>query len=106
MKNEVNKVYASGDQYVSLATVQPPLYQVMMHNDDFTPMEFVAGILERFFFLEREKAIEVMMEVQTLGKAVCGVFSKDIADSKVSDVMEYSRMHEHPLLCSVENTAS
>ena len=102
MKSEVNKEYASNNE-VSIKTEQPPLYLVIMHNDDFTPMEFVVSILERFFFMERQKAVEMMMEVHTLGKAVCGIFSKDVAESKVSDVTEYSRMHEHPLMCSLES---
>jgi ATP-dependent Clp protease adaptor protein ClpS len=81
---------------------QPSMYQVVMHNDDFTPMEFVVAILESFFNMDRAKATQVMYEVHMTGKAVCGVFSKDIAETKSDQVMEYARRHEHPLLCSVE----
>lgn len=102
MKKEVNNEYAN-NQEIAFDNGSPGFYRVVMHNDDFTPMEFAVSILERFFFMDRVSAIEVMMEVHTIGRAVCGVFSKDLADSKVADVMEYSRMHEHPLLCSVES---
>jgi ATP-dependent Clp protease adaptor protein ClpS len=81
---------------------QPALYQVTMHNDDFTPMEFVVAVLESFFSMDRTKATSVMYEVHLAGKAVCGVFSKDVAATKVEQVVEYARRHEHPLLCSIE----
>jgi len=81
---------------------QPALYQVLMHNDDFTPMEFVVVVLELFFGMERTVATRVMYEVHSTGKAVCGAFSKDVAETKVNQVMDYARMHEHPLLCSIE----
>ena len=81
---------------------EPSLYQVMLHNDDFTPMEFVVAVLEMFFNMDRVKATTIMYEVHTLGKAKCGVFSKDVAETKVDQVMEYARTHEHPLLCSIE----
>ncbi len=81
---------------------EPALYQVVMHNDDFTPMEFVVAVLEAFFNMDRVKATRVMYEVHTTGKAICGVFSKDVADTKVDQVMEYARRNEHPLLCNVE----
>ncbi len=81
---------------------QPAMYQVVMHNDDFTPMEFVVVVLELFFGLERTAATRVMYEVHTTGKAVCGAFSKDVAETKVDQVMDYARMHDHPLLCSLE----
>jgi ATP-dependent Clp protease adaptor protein ClpS len=81
---------------------QPALYQVIMHNDDFTPMEFVIAVLEAFFNMDRTNATRVMYEVHMSGKAVCGVFSKDVAETKVSQVIEYARTHEHPLLCSLE----
>jgi len=81
---------------------QPSLYQVMLHNDDFTPMEFVVTVLENFFSMDRVKATQVMYEVHTAGKAVCGVFSRDVAETKMDQVIDYARMHEHPLLCSIE----
>jgi ATP-dependent Clp protease adaptor protein ClpS len=84
------------------AIKEPPLYRVVMHNDDFTPMEFVVEILELFFGMEREQAITIMFEIHTLGKAICGIYSKDVAETKIIQVTEYARNHDHPLLCSVE----
>lgn len=81
---------------------QPTLYQVVMHNDDFTPMEFVVAVLEVFFNMDRVKATQVMYDIHMTGKAVCGLFSKDVAETKVDQVMEYARRHEHPLRCNVE----
>lgn len=83
-------------------TKEPSMYQVIMHNDDFTPMEFVVAVLELYFGMERTKATQVMYEVHVSGKAICGIYSKDVAETKVEQVIEYARMHEHPLLCSVE----
>lgn len=81
---------------------KPPLYKVVLLNDDFTPMEFVVMILENIFSLGREKATQVMLQVHTEGKGVCGVFSRDIAETKVAQVNSLSRQHEHPLLCELE----
>lgn len=81
---------------------EPRLYQIIMHNDDFTPMEFVVAVLETFFNMDRVKATRVMYEVHMAGKAVCGMFSKDVAETKVDQVIEFARRHEHPLLCSLE----
>ena len=83
---------------------QPIMHQVVMHNDDFTPMEFVVVVLELFFNMDRATATGVMYEVHTSGKAICGMFSKDVAETKVDQVMDYARMHEHPLLCNIEVT--
>ena len=83
---------------------QPLMHQIVMHNDDFTPMEFVVVVLEVFFNMERAAATRIMYEVHTSGKAVCGFFSKDVAETKVDQVMDYARMHDHPLLCSIEVT--
>lgn len=81
---------------------EPSMYNVVMHNDDFTPMEFVVAVLEVFFNMERSNAARVMYEVHISGKAICGIFTKDVAETKVSQVTEYARGHEHPLFCSVE----
>lgn len=81
---------------------KPPLYKVVMLNDDYTPMEFVVEILERFFYMNREKATHVMLTVHTKGKAVCGVFSRDVAETKAAQVNQYARQNEHPLLCEIE----
>lgn len=80
----------------------PKKYKVVLMNDDFTPMEFVVQVLQSFFRLDREAAVQVMMSVHTKGKGICGVFSKDIAETKVAQVNEYSRQNQHPLMCSME----
>jgi len=81
---------------------RPPLYKVVLLNDDFTPMDFVVHILERFFGYSREKSTQIMLTVHTQGKGVCGVFSRDVAETKVAQVSEYSREHQHPLKCVME----
>ncbi len=81
---------------------RPPMYKVVLLNDDYTPMEFVVEILERFFSMDREKATRVMLAVHTQGKGVCGVYSRDIAETKAAQVNQYSRQNEHPLLCEIE----
>lgn len=81
---------------------QPPLYRVILLNDDYTPMEFVVHILENFFYMSREKATQVMLAVHTQGKGVCGVYTRDIAETKAAMVNQYSRDNEHPLVCEVE----
>ncbi|MEX0900147.1 MAG: ATP-dependent Clp protease adapter ClpS [Gammaproteobacteria bacterium] len=84
------------------ATKRPPLYKVVLLNDDYTPMEFVVEVLERFFRMDRGKATQVMLHVHTRGKGVCGLFTYDIAETKVALVNQYSRDHQHPLLCTME----
>ena len=81
---------------------KPPLYKVVLINDDFTPMDFVIEVLTQFFSMPEEKATQVMLHVHTRGIGVCGVFSKDVAETKVQIVNDYSREHQHPLLCSME----
>ena len=81
---------------------RPPLYKVVLLNDDFTPMEFVVHVLEVFFGMGREKATEVMLHVHTRGKGVCGVFTYEIAETKVAQVNDYARSNHHPLLCTME----
>lgn len=81
---------------------RPPLYSVMLLNDDYTPMDFVVDVLTRFFSLNLEKATQVMLHVHTRGRGVCGVFTREIAESKVAQVNEYARMNQHPLLCTME----
>jgi ATP-dependent Clp protease adaptor protein ClpS len=84
------------------ALKRPPLYKVVLLNDDYTPMEFVVEVLERFFRMDRSKATQVMLHVHTRGKGVCGLFTFDIAETKVALVNQYSRDHQHPLLCTME----
>ncbi len=80
----------------------PRKYKVILLNDDYTPMEFVVQILASFFGLDQEKATQVMLMVHTKGKGVCGEFSYQIAETKVELVNDYSRQHQHPLLCTME----
>ena len=81
---------------------QPPLFKVVLLNDDYTPMEFVVEVLESFFAMGRERATQIMLHVHTRGKGVCGVYSRDVAETKVHQVNQYSREHQHPLLCTME----
>jgi ATP-dependent Clp protease adaptor protein ClpS len=96
-----------GERGLALAEAEPavkvpPLYRVLLINDDYTPMEFVVEILERFFGMDRPNATRVMLEVHMRGKGICGVFTFEIAETKVSQVTSYSREHQHPLLCTLE----
>jgi ATP-dependent Clp protease adaptor protein ClpS len=81
---------------------RPPMYQVILLNDDFTPMEFVVHVLEKFFRMDREKATRIMFRVHTQGRGLCGTFVREIAETKVAQVNEYSRSNNHPLLCTME----
>jgi ATP-dependent Clp protease adaptor protein ClpS len=80
----------------------PPMYRVVLINDDYTPMDFVIEILQTFFRMSHDRATQVMLHVHTRGKGVCGVFTFEIAETKVVQVNEYSRQSEHPLKCSME----
>jgi ATP-dependent Clp protease adaptor protein ClpS len=81
---------------------RPPLYKVILNNDDYTPMDFVVEVLIKFFTMDLEKANHVMFKVHKEGRAVVGTFSAEIAETKVAQVNQYSRAHEHPLLCTME----
>lgn len=81
---------------------RPPLYKVILLNDDFTPMDFVIEILMDFFAMSEQKATQVMLQIHTQGVGVCGTYTKDVAETKVYIVNDYSRAHQHPLMCSME----
>ncbi len=81
---------------------KPPLFKVVLLNDDYTPMEFVVEVLETFFSMNREQATQVMLTVHTRGKGVCGIYTRDIAETKSAQVNQYAREHQHPLLCEIE----
>ncbi|MEI4471034.1 ATP-dependent Clp protease adapter ClpS [Frigidibacter sp. MR17.24] len=83
-------------------TQRPPLYKVLLLNDDYTPMEFVVHVLERFFGLTHAQAFEIMLTVHKKGLAVVGVFSFEVAETKVAQVMDFARRHQHPLQCTME----
>ena len=83
-------------------TKKPSMYKVLMLNDDYTPMEFVVHVLERFFNKNREEATRIMLHVHQRGVGVCGVFTYEIAETKVNQVMDFARRHQHPLQCTLE----
>ncbi|NNC22880.1 ATP-dependent Clp protease adapter ClpS [Salinisphaera sp. USBA-960] len=101
----VNPETGEGDTALapSDAEVQPPpQYHVIMHNDDYTPMDFVVEVLTTYFNLDRDRATQVMLTVHTHGKAIAGTFSAQIAETKVAMVNDHARAHQHPLLCTME----
>lgn len=83
---------------------KPPMYEVVLLNDDFTPMEFVIHVLETIFGHNRENATRIMLNVHKGGKGVCGIYTKDIAEAKVMQVNRYARANKHPLLCDMEES--
>ncbi len=83
-------------------TKKPTPYKVLMLNDDYTPMEFVVHVLQNFFRLSMEDATRVMLHVHQKGVGVCGIFSYEVAETKVTQVMDYARQHQHPLQCTLE----
>jgi len=87
------------------AKAKPPrMYKVILYNDDFTTMDFVIEVLERFFAMNRERALQIMLEVHNKGSATCGVYSRDVAESKVTQVTELAKQHGHPLRCGMEES--
>lgn len=83
---------------------QPPLYRVVLINDDYTPMEFVVEVLQTVFGMERSQATRVMLEVHTKGKGICGIYSYEIAETKVAQVTNIAQQQQHPLLCTMEES--
>lgn len=87
----------------ALPAVQvPKKFKVILLNDDYTPMDFVVDVIKRFFRLNEEVATQIMLQIHIIGKGVCGVFTRDIAETKVAQVNDYARSNEHPLLCTME----
>ena len=82
----------------------PPMYKVLLLNDDYTPMEFVVLVLQKFFGMTRERATQVMLKVHREGMGICGVYPRDVASTKVRQVADYARKHQHPLQCVMEET--
>ncbi|MDH4150538.1 MAG: ATP-dependent Clp protease adapter ClpS [Betaproteobacteria bacterium] len=83
-------------------TKPPPMFKVLLLNDDYTPMDFVVAVLQRFFSLSRERATQVMLKVHRDGMGVCGIFPRDVAATKVEQVKSYAKQHLHPLQCVME----
>ncbi len=86
-------------------TKKPSMYKVLMLNDDYTPMEFVVHVLERFFNMRRPEASRIMLHVHRRGVGNCGVFTYEVAETKVNQVMDFARRHQHPLQCTLEKDA-
>ncbi len=91
----------------AVAEVRPKLkkprkYKVILLNDDYTPMDFVVEVLKEFFFMNQAQAIQVMLQVHNQGKGICGIYTRDVAETKVAQVNEYARSHQYPLLCTME----
>jgi len=82
--------------------IPPSMYNVLLHNDDYTPMDFVVDVLQRFFRLENEKATEVMLNVHYKDVGICGTYTAEIAETKVAQVISYAKKNEHPLRCTME----
>ena len=102
--NEQTQGYELAVEEAQPKVKRPPLYRVVLLNDDFTPMEFVVDILETIFGMERTRATQVMLEVHTKGKGICGVYNFEIAETKVAQVMGIAQQHQHPLLCEMEES--
>lgn len=101
-ENQIDSDHGLAVQEAKPKLKKPPLYKVLLMNDDYTPMEFVVDVLETFFAMDREKATQIMLHVHTKGYGVCGVYTRDVAETKVTLVNDYSRNHQHPLLCAME----
>ena len=109
MAHEPDKVGAEGDYGLAVEESRPrlkkpPLYRVVLLNDDYTPMDFVVQVLEKIFSMDRSTATRVMLEVHTKGKGICGVYTFEIAETKVAQVTGLAQQHQHPLLCTMEET--
>jgi len=97
------KFQEGGQSLAQRARLEPPkMFRVLLLNDDFTPMDFVIAVLQRFFSLDTEQATRIMLKVHHEGRGVCGVFPRDIAATKVEQVSAFARRHQHPLACTME----
>ena len=97
------KIQEGGKLAAERSKLQPPkMYKVLLLNDDYTPMDFVIDVLQRFFSLGTEQATRIMLKVHHEGRGACGVFPRDIAATKVEQVLAYARQHQHPLACTME----
>ena len=101
-ENESDRGIGILEQISKPALKRPPMYKVVLLNDDYTPMEFVVEILQMFFNLNREKATQVMLSVHTTGKGTCGIFTRDIAETKSAQVNQYAQDNNHPLVSEIE----
>ena len=109
MADEPDKVGIEADHEIAVEEARPrlkkpSLYRVVLLNDDYTPMEFVVQVLEKIFSMDHSAATRVMLEVHTQGKGICGVYTFEIAETKVAQVTGLAQQHQHPLLCTMEET--
>lgn len=95
--------YAVADEQIA-HTAPPPMYQVVLLNDDYTPMEFVVKVLQKFFRKNEEEATQIMLQVHHDGRGICGVYPKDVASTRIAQVTQYARERQHPLQCVMEST--
>ena len=107
MSDDPRRLGADGDHGLAIEEARPrikkpPLYRVVLLNDDYTPMDFVVQILQKIFSMDRSTATRIMLQVHTRGKGVCGVFTFEIAETKVAQVTGLAQQHQHPLLCTME----
>ncbi len=104
MSKKDSKTHTHGELGVltRAKTSKPSMYKVLLLNDDYTPMDFVVLILEKFFAKNTQEATEIMMQVHKRGAGICGVFTYEVAEEKVTQVIDYSRKKEHPLQCIIE----
>jgi len=96
---------SSGDLLLEKQTTQvkpPPMYQVVMLNDDYTPMEFVVHVLQKFFGKNEEEAVRIMLQVHHEGRGICGIYPHDVAATRVAQVLQFARSKQHPLQCVIE----
>ena len=97
------KIHEDGQLAAQRAKLEPPkMYKVMLLNDDYTPMEFVVHVLKAFFQMDTEQATRVMLHVHQKGVGVCGIFTYEVAETKVNQVMDFAKKHQHPLQCTLE----
>ena len=100
--NNINIDHEKQIDAVKKKLAPPPMYKVLLNNDDYTPMDFVVEVIIRFFNLDLEKANQIMLTVHYRGRAVCGIYTAEIAETKVMQVTQYAKKHQHPLMCSME----
>ena len=102
-----NEMGSQHDRGIALEATRPevkppPMYKVVLLNDDFTPMDFVVDVIQTFFAFDHDRATQIMLHVHTKGKGVCGIFTYEIAETKVALVNDYARQNQHPLKCALE----
>ena len=106
MSNEIGRVKSpTAIKQKAVETLKlPKRFKVLLLNDDYTPMDFVIIVLQKYFFKEYSQAVKIMLDVHQKGRAICGVYTRDIAETKVALVNDFAKQHEHPLLCKMEET--